>query len=273
MNCYATLNDVKADLGITATSEDTNILRYIEAVSRAIDRYCSRRFYVGTETRYQTPARVFDTTKLMFDDDLLSVTTFSADSEGDGTYDGETWTENTDYWLQPFNVFPKLGAILTAFGNYGFVVTDRYIKVVGNWGYGDGRSATPYVSASANLTATDGSTTAPTVSAIGGIKVGHTLLVESEQIYVSAISGTTLTVRRGMNGTSGASHAAKAAYIYEYPADIRQFCAWMSATEFKNRNKGGFMQERMGDYFYMRMVNDIDKAMLRILGPFIRGTL
>ncbi len=69
-------------------------------------------------------------------------------------------------------------------------------------------------------TAVNGTTTSVTVSAAGILAVGHTILVESEQIYITAISGTTLTVRRAVNGTTGAAHSAKAVSIYQYPAPI-----------------------------------------------------
>lgn len=270
MNCYGTLDGIKSDLGLGVTTWDGDLVSILEAASREIDNWLGRFFYVLEGTRYQTPVLLGGTYELPLDVDLLEVDALTTDSEQDGTYDGETWVENTDFWTWPDNVWPKTRIRLTRFGNYGFSGVDRYVKIVGSWGFGDGVRAIPIKSAGANLTAADATTTAATVSAIGQIQVGHTLLVEAEQMFVSAVSGTNLTVKRAVNGTTGAAHAAAAASIYEYPADIARFGRWLAAHEFKTRASAGFSQERMGDYFYTRMPNDVPQSMLRCLGPYRR---
>lgn len=272
MNCYATLAAVKADLSISATTHDATLLRYLESCSRAIDRYCSRFFYVETGTRYQTAVERGQARYLPLDADLLSVSAFAADSELDGTYDGETWVSGTDYWLSPYNKWPKTQVEETGFGDWAFCMEPRRYKITGNWGYGDGRSATPYEASGLTgaVATTSGTTLTASADASTTIYAGQTILVESEQMFVSAVSTTSITVERGVNGTTAASHNAAAISIYQYPNDITQFTSWLVQSEFKDRGKAGMSQERMGDYFYTRMSNDVDKKMMRCLAPYVR---
>lgn len=272
MNTYGTLAQVKADLVITGTSEDSNLLRYLESASRAIDRYCARWFYVQSAARFQTAVEVGRKRQILLDADLLSVSAFAADTENDGTYDGESWVESTDYWLTPYNGWPKLTVEETGFGNYFLALTDRLYKLTGQWGYGDGESATPYTASglTGTVASAGGTTITASADASTTIYAGHTLLIGSEQVYVTAVSGTSITVKRGMNGTTATSHSAVAMNIYRYPADVQQFAVWMAGSEFKDRGKGEMSQERMGDYFYTRMVNGVDKKLLRVLGPYRR---
>lgn len=271
MNCYATLTAVKSDLGLSSTTYDAALLRYLEASSRAIDQFCNRHFYVETATRYQSGLERACERFINLDDDLLSVTTFTADSENDGTYDGETWT-TSDYWLVPFNRWPKTQIVETGYGNYGICEIPRRYKIVGQWGYGTGKSATPYETSGLTGSVADTTSTTLTASATAAslIYPGDTVLVDSEQMFVSAVSTTLLTVERGVNGTTAASHSAATIYIYRYPADITQFASWLTQAEFKDKGKAGMQQERMGDYFYTRMVGDSDKRMVRVLAPYIR---
>lgn len=273
MNCYANLSAVKADLSITATSQDAMLLRYIEACSRALDRYCNRFFYVETGVRYQSAIERAGKTYINLDADLLSVSAFTADSELDGTYDGETWAGSTDYWLFPYNTWPKTQVMETGFGTVGGLCTEpRRYKVTGNWGYGDGRSATPYESSglTGTVATTTGTTLTASTDASSAIYPGNTILVESEQMFVSAVATTNITVERGVNGTMAAAHSAATINVYQYPKDISQFTGWLSQAEFKDRGKAGMQQERMGDYFYTRLTNDVDKRMMRCLAPYIR---
>jgi len=46
--------------------------------------------------------------------------------------------------------------------------------------------------------------------ASGTLNIGEVVLIESEHVRISAISGTTVTVSRGHNGTTAAAHTAAA---------------------------------------------------------------
>ncbi len=61
------------------------------------------------------------------------------------------------------------------------------------------------------------------VASGAALAVGQTILVESEQMYITAISTNTLTVRRGVNGTTAAAHATDTdVYVCLYPDCVRE---------------------------------------------------
>lgn len=271
MNHYVTLAEVKRDLGISSTDDDAMLSDFIEAVSRAIDRFCHRHFYVETKTRWLT---AHSAAELLFDDDLLSVTTLTTDSENDGTYDGESWTEDEDYWLVPYANFPKLSAEVTGFGDFAFSSARRNVQLAGEWGYGDGTDATPYTLSTVTATVDDAATLTLTASADASSLIfpGQTLLVESEQMFVTGVVTTAVTVTRAVNGTTAGAHAGGSAInIYNYPPDIARVCSWLVGGEFKHRDTQGMGQERIGDYFYSKLSTETDERQQRILNPFRRG--
>lgn len=278
MNWYCRLKDLKADLGIGSsdTDEDVALGLIIEGVSRAIDRWCGRRFFAMTEARYQT-AR--DSGVVLLDEDLLSVSGFVQDSEGDGTFDGETWVEGTDYFLEPRNGWPKWNARATGFGNYSFGCLEGGVRITGEWGFGDGRRAAPYDAV--NLTATVGTTTGTTVTLSAPqtelVQVGDTIRVgtgaSAEKMFVTGIDadGDAITVTRGVNGSTAAVHSGAAVSVYAVPGDVRRFAAWLAGNEYSERGGKDFTQERMGDYYYMKMADAVEKKQGRILAGLVRA--
>lgn len=100
MNEYATLEQLKANLGITDDDDDPILERVLTAASRAVDNYCRRRFW-----RDPAPvARYFDVSscsKLRVDDIADATVTVATDADGDGTY--ETAWAGSDFALLPRN--------------------------------------------------------------------------------------------------------------------------------------------------------------------------
>lgn len=97
---YITAAELKATLSMTGTTfADADIADAVTAASRAIDEYCSRRFFVTAldETRYFTPRRLYVDLG-----DLASLTSFATDAGG-GTTFADTWAINTDLLLHPLN--------------------------------------------------------------------------------------------------------------------------------------------------------------------------
>jgi len=261
VNCYEDLATIKDDLSISGTGDDTRLLALLEAASRAIDNFCDRHFYVKSETRY------FDGQTPLFVDDLLSVTTLKTDEDGDATF--ENTFASTDYILYPLNTYPKTKIELSADSDYGsFGYTKKGCEIDGVWGYGDGKSATPYTDSGDTVQDDPLSSSATTLNVSSGdnFAAGQTLLIESEQLYVSAISANALTVTRGINGTTAAEHAQnKKIYIYDYPADIEQACLMIASRLFQTRGKA-MASETLGDYSY-KMANvwltETERALLR----------
>lgn len=268
MNWYCSLTRVKNRLGITDTSSDTVLGQIIEQASRMIDDHCHRHFYVEKGTRYFN-GRVLDALPI---DDVLVVTTLTADSEGDQTHDGETWTEGTDYVLRPDNRWPKDSIWLHPNGRYSFTDEDRYMKLTGFFGHGDGRSSNPVEALAATISITNGTTTTATLSADNSeVEVGETILVGTEQCFVSAKSTVTLTIERGMNGTTAAAATGAACYVYRYPTRINQYAVILACEVYNAGGKMGIMQERIGDYYYMLSeTRNAEGSAQRVLGPYIR---
>ena len=103
---YATLANTKTWLGITTTAEDTRLGFVLPAISRAIDSYCRRRFFLddAVSTREFTPE--FPDLILCGDISTTTGLIVKTDTTDDGMFD-QTWTENNrttwGYRLEPVN--------------------------------------------------------------------------------------------------------------------------------------------------------------------------
>ena len=234
MNCYADLTSIKSRLNITGTSDDTDLLMLLNAASRQIDKWTHRFYYVDETTRY------FDGSASPISlTDLLSVTTFKLDEDGDATYEATLAT--TDYILYPLNGYPKIYAKVSNDSDYGGFASGirKGVEIAGTFGYGDGLSATPY-SDSGDTVQSDPLAAAGTtcdVTSGGNFAAGQTLRIESEQVYISSISSNTLTIKRAVNGTTAAAHVQDTTiYIYDYPDEILEATAMQAARWWKRKD-------------------------------------
>jgi len=279
---YASIADVKGVLGISATTDDTMIRKQVEAASSAIDNYCNRIFVTQTATKY------FNGANTLWIPDLLSITTLKTDEDGDGTYENtyQVATEPIDYYLygvgleDTLNTYPKIRIETSVNGDYNGFATgcEHGVQIAGVWGYGDGISATPYVVDTTTTEGLDAGEVAIDVTSATNLSAGQlVLLVDSdtgktnEQIYIYSISSLTLTVERGVNGTTDQGHAtSKTLYIYQYPSDIRQACIDLSVALYQNRSKQGLQTERIGDYSYTIAGTSLGKSMVESILESIR---
>jgi hypothetical protein len=132
-NPYATLDEVKARLGVTGATLDAHVELAIESASRWIEQFCGRRFYAVQEARTYTAANIY----LVFTDDLAEITTLKTDDDGDGVHE-TTWAV-TDYALLPENapasgwpysmieartrIFPAGRGVVQVTGKFGFTAS------------------------------------------------------------------------------------------------------------------------------------------------------
>ena len=241
-NAYADLTTLKSAgfLNITGTGHDSRLIALLEAVARVIDRHCNRHFYVLVDTRK------FDGnggTELAVTD-LISVTTLKTDDDKDRTFE-TTWAA-TDYLLYPLNAQPAKPwgrpytrvLVDTEAGNEDvFTAGMQTVEIDGKWGY---REVTE--DSRADINAAGGlSSTATTVTVTDGAKfaVGQTVLIDSEQLYVTAISTNVLTINRAVNGTTAASHSNGAdIHIYRYPGPVVEACLIQAARLWKRKDSG-----------------------------------
>lgn len=270
-NLYAFRADLKSRLGIAAadTDDDALIDAALLAASRAIDSWTGRQFFVSQQTLYVTAQRA---SELLLGVDLLSVTTIKTDEDGDRTYE-TTWA-STDYDLEPANAAqaspprPYWRITLAPEGRYSFPVIPRGIQIVGSWGaYQVLESPSSSGTAVTVAEVLDASETGVDVSAGSALKVGQNILVDSEQMEITAISSNTLTVVRGINGTTAATHASgSGVQVYSYPI-IGE--AALHQAGFTYRAKDAPMGTQGSPEFgaVMRAVG-LHPLVLRLLEPF-----
>jgi len=222
INLYAGLTDFMDDAGDHSSVRDNMLARRLATASRLIDKFTGREFYITTETRYLDPP--YGTHDLVLRD-LVSITSLTEDTDGDYDYTDQTWTQGTDYILFPYNKFPKTRLELTPNGTRGFYGVRKGLKLIGECGYGE--SATPYTDTLATLGAAiaSGTVTSITVSNGALLQAGWTIPIGTEKLGVMGISGNTVTVRRGINGSTAAIQSnGSVIYRYNVPEVIEEQC-------------------------------------------------
>jgi hypothetical protein len=229
---YLGLSSLKAAITIPDAVDDTRLRRVLQAVAATIDgpEGANRRFQPYNATMY------FRGDHAGLDvPDLIEVTTLKTDADGDGTYEN-TWATPTDYFLEPANApiegKPYTKVVTAAYaGRYSLWGGQRNIQIVGIWGYSrDLLTLAATVSGAHN-----DSVTSITLSAGGELEPLQTILVGSEQMYVTNVNGAVLTVERGVNGTTAAAHSDGAAVkLYRYPDWVVQAAELAAAKLFQD---------------------------------------
>ncbi len=273
-NLYTTLESTKAALDIAAatTTYDAVILEYIEGASRRCDDVARRHFYAKTDTRDVSGYPLKDRRGVLYAPvpDLLTVTSVGKDTEGDLTFDGGTLTEGTDYYLAPRNDFPKTAIYKHLGGSESvFAEQDPYLQIVGSWGYGE--SASPWDATAITGTVGDTTTTTLTLSADGTVETGHTILIGTEQMYVTGLGTLSATVVRGANGTTAAAHTAATISTAQYPLRLINTVRAIVVELWNFRKTTGMQSVLTGAFqeMYRKAMTDVDVG--RMLGPLRRG--
>jgi hypothetical protein len=135
----------------------------------------------------------------------------------------------------PYNFSPKTILKLNADTSKGFYSGQKTLAIAGSWGYtSDTEEITDLDGAVSSTTATTVAVTSAT-----GLSPAETILVDSEQMYITGISSNNLTVERGVNGTTAATHSDEdAVKSYIYPSEVVQACLDLSKVTFRNRDLG-----------------------------------
>jgi hypothetical protein len=187
-NWYTSRERFKVAANISGGQYDDTIERVIEASSRDIDRWTRRHFIPKTQTRlYRYPQpRPSIATVLWLDQDLLSVTTLQTKAQNTSP----TTISSSDYFLEPNNPEPdgntrynriEIDESSTAAFEAGDT-SQRSISVAGSWGWGNATQSSGAIDDSGGISSSD---TTLIVSDASKIDVGDTLLIDSEQIFVS----------------------------------------------------------------------------------------
>ena len=228
---YATTDDLRDYLAGTTyasgwTGDASTLRRIIEASSRRIDDYCGGgMFGASTETRvydigsgtlrespqYSTPTGWGGNISLTqtlspvipLDGWLIEATTVTsykqtARSESETLADGY----DNDYLLMPYNFTPKTILKLNEDTVKSFYGGQQTLEIVGTWGYSNDTGVVTTNSAAI----TDAAATSFAVTDASDLGSAETIVIGSEHMYITSISGSTLTVIRGVNGSTATTH-------------------------------------------------------------------
>ncbi len=233
---YVSLETARRRLGLTDTADDRTLRSVLEGVSRAIDNPslgAGRTFRVYRAIRYyQATWDHVHQRRHILTDDLLRVVSFRT-GHGDGFYE-EVWAA-TDYDLLPYNapaeMAPYWEVVEAVNGTRSLPASPRSIEITGIWGYWEELEPV------GQLLAVTAEAVNITMAPGHGVETLQTLLIGSEQVYVTAVSGDTLTVQRGVNGTTAAAHPSGTAVLaYRYPADIVEATVLAVARLFRRKD-------------------------------------
>ena len=260
---YASTDDLRDYLSGTSyssgwTSDGASLRLILEAQSRRIDDYCgggafgpvtqSRYYDIGRGdlrhsyqySVYGTPAGEIGNTETLasvipLDGWLASasaVTAYGATDRSTSTALSEGYA--SDYWLLPYNSNPKTIFQLNEDTSNSLEAGQQTLLITGQWGYTADTLSVTTADAITSTTATSVS-----VASATDLSAAMTILVDSEQMYITAISGNDLTVERACNGTTGATHsAATAVYRYDYEPLVAQACKDLAKIVFRDRDLG-----------------------------------
>ena len=258
---YTTLDELRhggesSQLNIAGNNADPFLLSLIREVSASINNVCNRHFapYITTQTydsyslsawnmgnQYYSGGRAGDVFQsrtggyaygriLRIDnDDLLAVTTLT---NGDGSV-----VAPANFLLYPSNVWPKseirlkqssgIAWLPDSLGNY-----EQVISVAGIFGYHDNYlGAWGGCGTVADAAGINAAVTTYTASAGAGVKAGMLLQIDNEFLYASAVSGTSITIERGVNGSTAAAHLLGAPVSYWKPVfTVSKVCRMAAAS-------------------------------------------
>lgn len=242
-NLYTDLDEFKQHFAGNSSLDvvdAANIELIIEAAARRVDEVTHRHFFAETGTRVLHG----NGQSALLIPDLLAATTIKLDENSDRTFELELVAE-TDYYLlrngheNPDALPSTLLQLDSRNGQRGsFSRLPRLVEIVGRWGFTEDTELTgatvgdsPYVAGATTLNVTAG----------GGalFAVGQTILIESEQFYISAIAADALTVTPAVNGTTEAGHVQTTAISrFVWEPRVREANLIIAGRMWKRRETG-----------------------------------
>lgn len=241
LNLYADLVMFKRRYANDATLDavDTaEIEKVLDSASRMTDRRVRRHYFAKTATPAPYAGNGCDH---IWIDDLLSATTIKLDEDGDRTFE-LTLAAATDYYLKRHGAddedgLPKTMLILDGVnGQRGyFARRKRLVQIVGSWGYTNETEAVEASGTAITGTLDNATDLTLAVSNAADLAIGQTLLLESEQVYISGGTASPFTVKRGVNGTTAAAHAAVAVNRYVYTSAAREATLIIAGRRWQRR--------------------------------------
>ncbi len=235
---YITLGWLREDKSIVKTGDDPLLRRYISRASALWDIWTQRRFLPQKAVRRFNEV---DGATLYLDDDLLAISSLT-NGNGDSI-------ASDAYVLQPDNRYPKREIVLlSASGlSWQFTYPDSRILVDGLWGYhndypnawGDSLDTVqdaPLTANAVTVTVTDAD--GLDNRGMTRFEVLDYLLVEDEQMQVIGITANTLSVIRGVNGTTAVAHTQGTAIkVYRQMPEVVFAVSEIAKWMYEHRDK------------------------------------
>ncbi len=233
MYTIATLTALRQHLGLSSsdTSDDARLLGVLQAASAHVERAAARRFVPRVATLKHLVEK-FEPLYITLYDDLLSLIS---------VVDGDGSTISLSDVIAAPDAAPY--SLLHLTNGRAFVRSYLTpVAVTGVWGWHD-RPTEMWRSSgdSVQNNPLSNSGTSLSVSSVNGadaagqtprLQVGHLLKIDEEYLRVLAISGNTLTVLRGVNGTTAAQHSQNTTiYTFQPAPDVHlltlRWAAWL----------------------------------------------
>jgi hypothetical protein len=281
---YATLTAAKQIIGLEPdeTKDDALLLALLEWATAYIDDHKARHYdprrevrlfdlpsthgsmFGVYEARYVPPAAV---PVLRLDDDLLELVELT---NGDGN-------KITDYLLEPANVWPKMRVRLTNGAIWQPSAAGEIRQIIeadGVWGAHDRYSTAWKASGVILPAALNNSATTISVTDIGALQAGQLLRVDDEFMLLSAIDADTdappaytLTIERGAQGTTAASHAKDAPVkIWQVQGNISQACIRIVKWRYSQKDVDNFDRTYSAETGFVSIPSAIPADVAALLG-------
>ncbi|MBN1963470.1 MAG: hypothetical protein JW910_02415 [Anaerolineae bacterium] len=245
MIVYATLSQFRTHLSIPAadTSDDARLLLALRQATAQIDRYTTRRFAPVMQTRRFDYQMAYS---LRLDLDLLELTGIT---NGDGSS-----LSPDDVRLAPTGDAAKSLILIQPDANALFTfdtAPELAIQVTGIWGWHDAWSQAWRASGDtvqdASLDADDRTISVTDADGADALdltprfQVGQLLRIGEEYLHVTGVdtSADTITVVRGVRGTTATSHAQDTPIaVYVPPCDVQALCLRWATWLYQQVNAG-----------------------------------
>lgn len=256
VNIYAWLDETKSVLDISVTTYDYVLLTMLENASRMIDAITGWVYFPSLATRYfdvtKSNKRADDETFYLPDPMLAAIAIYMSDDDG-STYD--VTFSATDYYLTyggDYNQTPYTEIVLSENGSYDYWYTgQRSVKITGTWGFRRDYAAAWENSQDTCALAMNASQTTITVADANGadqrgiiprFQTGQLVRADSEYMVVTGTNTTTnvLTVIRGANGTTAATHALSTRLDIWRPEPLVQQATRIQAVRWFKRGQQAY---------------------------------
>lgn len=264
---YATVPQVRTLLKTDVTTSDTTILDMLTFCSARIAQRLKRKFEPFVDTKYfdaNYPTVSPSGRYLELGYPLLELNTLTL---------GNTQTPalNTDMLTLPREGAPYYRVYLLPTYTYSFYTVDNYrteaISVSGIWGAVDDYSQAWVNQTTLNGAIVSATATSVPVTSASALSAGMLIRVDSEYMRITAISTNTLTVTRGVNGTTATTHLTlTAVYSFTPMHEITRATALYTAYAFHRR--GAYEQTTfdLGTGVSIQYPADIPTEVQNILG-------